>query len=121
MSSRVVVTGMGVICSIGNNLQEFEASLREGRCGLKPIDAKRFDTSDAYFRIQQGCTVDQELYGEISANDVSILTEFSVRSIREAVANAGLDLASVDPRRVGLCIGTSVGGSYPYMQWVQET
>ncbi|MEM1358531.1 MAG: beta-ketoacyl-[acyl-carrier-protein] synthase family protein [Bacteroidota bacterium] len=120
MSNRVVVTGMGVICSIGNNVEEFEVSLREGRSGLKPIEAGRFDASDAYFRIQQGCTVSPELYAEVNASDVSILTEFSVRAIEEAIEKSGLDLASVDPRRVALCVGTSVGGSYPFMRWVQD-
>jgi 3-oxoacyl-(acyl-carrier-protein) synthase len=66
MSNRVVVTGMGIICSIGNNLEEFETGLREGRSGLKPIEASRFDASDAYFRIHEGCTVDPELYAEIN-------------------------------------------------------
>lgn len=120
MSNRVVVTGMGIICSIGNNLEEFESGLREGRSGLKPIEASRFDASDAYFRIHEGCTVDPELYAEINDVDVSILTEFSVRAIREAMEKSGLDMKTVDPRRVALCVGTSVGGSYPFMRWIQD-
>jgi len=120
MSNRVVVTGMGVICSIGNNLKEFEVGLREGRSGLKPVEAGRFDASDPYFRNHQGCTVSPELYAEVNDVDVSILTEFSVRAIREAMTRSSLDLSTVDPRRVALCVGTSVGGSYPYMQWVQD-
>ncbi len=120
MSNRVVVTGMGVICSIGNNLEEFEAGLRQGRSGLKPIEASRFDASDTYFRIHEGCTVDPELYAEINEVDVSILTEFSVRAIEEAMEKSGLDLAKVDPRRVALCVGTSVGGSYPFMHWIKD-
>lgn len=120
MSNRVVVTGMGVICSIGNNLQEFEDSLRAGRSGLKPIEAERFDASDKYFRIHEGCTVSPELYADVEANDVTLLTEFSVRAIREAIAHSSLDLETVDPRRVALCVGTSVGGSYPFMRWVKD-
>jgi len=120
MSNRVVVTGMGVICSIGNNLEEFEAGLRQGRSGLKPIEASRFDASDAYFRIHEGCTVSPELYAEIDEVDVSILTEFSVRAIEEAMEKSGLDMATVDPRRVALCVGTSVGGSYPFMHWIKD-
>jgi len=120
MASKVVVTGLGVICSIGNNLDEFEQNLREGKSGLKDISANRFDISDDFFRSRQGCTIDQELYESVFQKDVTVLGELSVRAIDEALHRAQLDLSKIDPRRVGLCLGTSVGGSYPFMEWVKN-
>lgn len=120
MASRVVVTGMGVICSIGNNLQEFEINLRDGKSGLKEIQADRFDVSDPYFRSHQGCAIDQELYRRIFDKDVSMLGEISIKAIEEAIATANLDLSKTDPRKIGLCLGTSVGGSYPFMEWIKD-
>ncbi|MDZ4678912.1 MAG: beta-ketoacyl-[acyl-carrier-protein] synthase family protein [Saprospiraceae bacterium] len=120
MASKVVVTGLGVICSIGNNLDEFEQNLREGKSGLKDISTQRFDLSDEFFRSRQGCTIDQGIYETAREKDVTILGELSVRAIGEALERANLDLSSTDPRRVGLCLGTSVGGSYPFMDWVKN-
>ncbi len=120
MATRVVVTGLGVVCSIGRNLEDFEQSLREGRSGLKDIVAERFDLSDEFFRSRQGCTIDPDLYRDLSQKDVTMLVDISSIAIAEALEKADLDIGCVDPRKVGLCLGTSVGGSYPFMEWIRD-
>jgi 3-oxoacyl-[acyl-carrier-protein] synthase II len=120
MSTRVVVTGLGVICSIGKNLEEFESSLREGKSGLKKVTPDRFDLSDEYFRSQQGCTIDPELYRELNRKDETMLVDISSKAIAEALQRADLDIDKVNPRKVGLCMGTSVGASYPFMEWIKD-
>jgi 3-oxoacyl-[acyl-carrier-protein] synthase II len=120
MSTRVVVTGLGVVCSIGKNLEEFEHSLRQGKSGLKHITPGRFDVSDDYFRSQEGCTIDPDFYEALNKRDVTMLVDISEIAIREALEKADLEPDRHDPRKVGICLGTSVGGSYPFMEWIRD-
>lgn len=110
---------MGVICSIGNNLQELKENLLAGKSGLKKIPQERFSTSDPIYRNDSGCIIDQELYDSLQSKDETLLGELSKRTIEEALADAQLDLASVDKTRVGVCFATSVGSSYPFMKWIK--
>ena len=120
---RVVITGMGILCSIGNNLQEVKESLLTGRSGMRPIPPARFSTDQPVYRNQRGCVLDQALYEELQAKDDTILAELSKRVITEALHDAQLDVASVvsnSDNTVGLCLATSVCGSYPFMKWMKS-
>ena len=119
---RVVITGMGITCSIGNNLREVKESLLVGRSGMQPISRDRFDTNQPIYRNQSGCTLDQALYEELQAKDETILAELSKRVITEALRDARLDVESIaqqDEDTIGLCLATSVCGSYPFMKWLK--
>lgn len=118
---RVVITGMGVICSIGNNIQELRESLLSGKSGLKKIPHERFHTSDPIYRNDSGCIIEQDLYDDLLDNDELILGELAKRTITEAIQDAGLNVEAIDPTRVGVCVATSVGSSYPFMKWVRST
>ncbi len=120
---RVVITGMGIMCSIGNNLREVKQSLRVGRSGLRPISPARFSTDQPIYRNQRGCTLDQTLYEELQEKDDTILAELSKRVIAEALHDAQLNVTSVirnSDDTVGLCLATSVCGSYPFMKWLKS-
>lgn len=112
MDRRVVVTGMGVISCVGNDLGAFWDSLVTGRCGLGPVtkfDASRFRTKIAgevknfdierYLPPKEARRLDQFCHYAIGAGD-------------EALTNAGLarDLAGLDPRRVGVIVSSGIGG-----------
>ena len=43
MSERVVVTGMGVVTPVGQNVEEFWVGLKEGRCGIRPVEGVELD------------------------------------------------------------------------------
>ena len=119
---RVVITGMGILCSIGSNIREVKESLLAGRSGMRPIPEARFNTDQPIYRNHQGCTIDQGLYEELREKDETILAELSKRVIEEALQDAGLDVASVVQNghdRVGLCLATSVCSSYPFMKWLK--
>ena len=120
---RVVITGMGIICSIGNNLREVKESLLTGQSGMHPISPARFSTDQPIYRNRRGCTLDQALYEELQEKDATILAELSKRVIEEALHDARLDIPSVVQKShdtVGLCLATSVCGSYPFMKWLKS-
>jgi 3-oxoacyl-[acyl-carrier-protein] synthase II len=104
--TRVVVTGLGVVSSIGTGIAEYTAGLRAGRSGARPITV--FDTEG--FAHDIGCEVTDFDPGRwITAQPVENLgraARFSVAAARMAVEDAGLDL---DGRGM-VCLGTTDGG-----------
>ena len=109
MNKSVVVTGMGVISPIGNSLAEFRDSLRAGRSGECTIT--RFDTKDS--RAKRACEVKNFKPGwKTSILDPFI--QYSFAAAGEAVGNSRLDIAKIDPYRIGIVMGSSKGGMTTY-------
>jgi 3-oxoacyl-[acyl-carrier-protein] synthase II len=108
---RVVVTGLGIVSSIGVGAAEFAEGLRAGRSGARPIG--RFDTSG--FAHANGCEiVDFEPAQWVLRTPVTELGragQFSVAAARLAVADAGLAPGDLADRRGMISIGTTDGGS----------
>ncbi len=104
--TRVAVTGLGVVSSIGTGIAEYTAGLRAGRSGARPISV--FDTEG--FAHAVGCEVTGfEPERWITAQPVADLgraARFSVAAARMAVDDAGLDLTG----RGMVCVGTTDGG-----------
>jgi 3-oxoacyl-[acyl-carrier-protein] synthase II len=114
MSRRVVVTGLGVVTSIGHDVNSFWASLLAGRCGIERVSL--FDPSE--FACQIGAEVrnwDAAQHmdpKEARRNDR--YTHFGFVAAKQAVKDAGLDVANEDGDRVGVMIGSGIGGMYTY-------
>lgn len=120
MKKRVVITGMGILSSIGDTVEEFTSSLYNGVSGLKPIPAERFSTESRVYRNRNAHVIRQDLFSSLLADDETVLREASVRAIRQAITDAGLDMNTINKRSLGLCLGTSVGSNFPFMRWVNE-
>jgi 3-oxoacyl-[acyl-carrier-protein] synthase II len=107
---RVVVTGMGVIASLGHNVNDFWASLVAGKCGVDRVTL--FDAKD------YSCQIGAEVRGwdatqhmdakEVRRNDR--YTHFGFCAAKQAVADAKLDMTKEDADRVGVIIGSGIGG-----------
>mgnify|MGYP001198765701 CR=1 FL=1 len=107
---RVVVTGMGALAPNGNDVDTFWDALIGGRSGIAPIS--RFDIANH----------DIKIAGEVKNFDSNTVLErkearrndlfvhYGVYVSVQAVENAALDMSSVDPDRVGVIIGSGVGG-----------
>ncbi|MFI8362566.1 MULTISPECIES: beta-ketoacyl-[acyl-carrier-protein] synthase family protein [Streptomyces] len=108
---RVVLTGLGVLSSIGTGVEEFTAGLRSGRSGAGPITV--FDT--AGFEHSTGCGLgefDAEAWiRHLPVDSLGPATRFSVSAARMAVADAGLDLGTLRERPGMISIGTTDGES----------
>ncbi len=116
---RVVVTGLGVVSSIGLGAEDFLEGLREGRSGAKPITV--FDTEG--FAYANGCeVVDFEPLDWIRTLDAQQLgraSQFAVGAARMALEDAGLDVAELRDRRGLISIGTTDGASHDLDQLVE--
>lgn len=110
MSKRVVITGLGVVSPVGNNVQDFWASLISGKSGISKIS--RFDTTQFDCQIAGEVNdLDLEAAG-ISHKEARRLSRFikyaSVAAL-EAVKDSGLDI-SKDACEIGVHIGSGIGG-----------
>lgn len=107
--TRVVVTGVGGLCAIGNTVPDIWKAAIAGQSGVAPIT--RFDAS-GYETTFAGEVKGFDPANEIGRKDSRRLdrySQFAVVASRQAVADAGLDV-SQDPERIGVLIGTGMGG-----------
>ena len=104
------MTGLGCISPVGNTLQEVWASLIQGKSGAGPItlfDAAKYPTRFA----AEVKNFDPSLYlSHKESKHSDRFVQFAVASAKQAVADAKLDMSKEDPRRVGVWIGTGMGG-----------
>ena len=110
MSRRVVVTGMGLVSPVGNDIDTFWSSLCTGKSGIDRVTA--FDTSD--FDCKIGGEVKDVDFSqcfdpkEIKRTDRAIL--LAGVAADKAIKNSKLDLTSIDLERCGTIIGSGIGG-----------
>jgi len=111
---RVVVTGLGAVTSLGHNVDAFWAALVAGQCGIKRVSL--FDPKDYASQIGaevRGWEAAQHMDPkEARRNDR--YTHFGFVAAKQAVADSGLDVAKEDGDRVGVIIGSGIGGMYTY-------
>ncbi len=107
---RIVVTGAGVVSPVGNDVEACWNNLVAGVSGAGPIT--RFDVTN--FDTKFACEVkDFSFEGVIDRKDAKRMDRFvqyAVVAAAEAVRNAGLDPVRTDPERVGVLIGSGIGG-----------
>ena len=110
MSKRVVVTGMGAITPIGNNVEEFWKSVKEGKCGIDNIT--KFDTSEYEVKLAaevKGFVAKEHMEFK-TAKRMSTFSQYAVCAAKEAFEQSKIDMAKEDPFRVGVSVGSGIGG-----------
>lgn len=111
MHRRVVITGAGVISPVGNTVADFWSALCEGRHGVSAITG--FDTSRLKTRVAaQVKAFDPAEYGidKKEARRTDRFCQFAIASSKQALEDAGTDFKDLDPYRVGVMIGSGIGG-----------
>lgn len=110
MENRVVITGLGVLSPVGNDIPTFWNALKEGRSGidrLNSFDANGFDSRIAgevkgFDPLSYGLT-------KKDLNRMEKFVQFAVASSRQAINDAGLDLENEDKDRIGVIVGSGIG------------
>ncbi|QUH29438.1 beta-ketoacyl-ACP synthase II [Vallitalea guaymasensis] len=110
MKRRVVITGLGVITPVGNNVDEYWNNLKAGKIGFGEITS--FDSSE--YRAKIVAEVKnfeaKEYIERKKAKRMDRFTQFSIAAAKEAIDDSGLDLEKEDVERIGVIVGTGVGG-----------
>lgn len=110
MERRVVITGMGLVTPVGNNINEFWENIKNGKHGIGKIT--HFDTSDSKVKIAAELK-NFEPEKVLDKKEIRRLEPFSVYALyaaQEAVDNSGIDLEKIDPYRFGTIVGSGMGG-----------
>ena len=107
--TRVVVTGLGAITPVGNDVASFWQGLKDKKVGIAPITY--FDTTDYKAKLAGEVTdFDPKKYMDPkAARRMEPFSQYAVAAAGEAIAQAGLDMEKEDPFRVGTSIGSGIG------------
>jgi len=117
---RVVVTGIGAVTPIGNNINDFWASLIEGKSGAAPIT--RFDTSK--FKTRFGCELKDfnplDFIEKAEARKYDLFTQYALVAVEEAVKTGNIDFEKMNRNRIGVIWGSGNGGIETFQQQMTE-
>ena len=110
MMERVVITGMGAVTPIGNDVPTFWQSLKEGKCGIGPIT--HVDVTD--YKVKLAAEVKDfdvtQYVDKREARRMDVNCHFALAAAQQAVDQAGLKEGNFDPYRTGVIYGSGVGG-----------
>ena len=107
---RVVITGLGAITPIGNNVEEFWDGIKKGKCGIDKITA--FDASN--FKVKLAAEVKgynpEDHFDRREAKRLDKFSQYAIIAAREAWKDSGLDKEKENMERVGVILGSGIGG-----------
>ncbi len=110
MKRRVVITGMGAVTPIGNNIEEIWESLKNGKGGIGKVT--KFDASDYPVSIAGEVKnfMPEEYIDRKNLKKMDYFTQYAVYSSIQAVEDAGIKFENEDTERVGIVVGSGIGG-----------
>jgi len=107
---RVVITGLGALTPLGNNVGDFWENIKLGKSGAGPIT--RFDTT--HFKTKFACELKdfkpEDYFDRKELRKIDPFCIYAMIAADEAVKDAGLDIAAIDATRAGVLWGSGYGG-----------
>ena len=117
---RVVVTGLGALTPIGNNLAEYWGNLLLGKSGAAPI--KKFDSSK--HKVHFACELKDfdatQFFDPKEFKKLDPFSQYALITVDEAIKDSGLDLDSINKDRVGVIWGSGNGGIQTFQDQMME-
>ena len=110
MERRVVITGLGAITPIGNNVKDFWKGIKEGKCGIDEIT--HFDASE--YKVKLAAEVKdynpEDYFDRKAAKRLDTFSQFAIIAAKEAWNDSKLDKETENMERVGVILGSGIGG-----------
>lgn len=110
MERRVVITGLGAITPIGNNVLELWEGIKNKKCGIDEITL--FDTEN--FKVKLAAEVKnfnpEEHFDRRTAKRLDRFSHFALIAAREAMKDSEIDIEKIDKTRFGVAISSGIGG-----------
>jgi 3-oxoacyl-[acyl-carrier-protein] synthase II len=110
MARRVVVTGYGVVSPLGNTVQAFWANIKEGKSGIKKINSEDFNNISTQIA---GYITDFDAAQYLDKKELGkydLFVQYAVAAAQQALEQANLDIQNVNKERLGVYIGSGIGG-----------
>ena len=107
---RVVITGLGAVTPIGNDINTMWNSVKEGRCGIAKIT--HFDTTDKKITLAGEVKNfnPEDFIDKKEVRRMDRVTQFALVAAKEAMTDSGIDLETVDKNRFGVVFSSGIGG-----------
>ena len=107
---RVVITGMGIVSPLGNTPELFFANLMAGKSGIRRLQTDFAERLDV--KIAAPADFDPlQHFTKHRASGLDRVSQLSLHAANQALADAQLDLAQTDKSRIGVYLGTGIGGA----------
>jgi len=110
MERRVVITGLGCITPIGNNVEEFWKGIEDGKCGIDEITA--FDTAEHKVHLAGEVKnfIPEEYIDKKEVKRIDRFTQFALVAAKEVMEDSKLNVEEIDSTRFGVVVGSGIGG-----------
>lgn len=110
MERRVVVTGLGAITPIGNNVNDFWKGIKEGKCGIEEIT--KFDVTE--YKVKLAAEIKDyepdDHFDKKTSKRMDPFSQYAIIASREAIKDAGITPENTDMTRVAAIISSGIGG-----------
>jgi len=107
---RAVITGLGAVTPLGNNVEDFWTNLIKGKSGAAAIT--RFDTT--YHKTKFACEVKDfdplQYINKQEARKMDLFTQYALAATDECMSDSGIDLETCDRNKIGVIVATGIGG-----------
>jgi 3-oxoacyl-[acyl-carrier-protein] synthase II len=117
---RIVVTGMGIVSPVGSTVESAWASILGGKSGIVPIT--QYDVS-AYTTKFAGLVADfkvEDYMGPKEIRKTDPFIHYGVAAAKQALKNSGLEVTDANRERIGICVGSGIGGIGTIEEEVQK-
>ena len=106
---RVVITGMGTVNPLGNNVEDFKNAMFAGKNGIGIIT--KFDVSESKYKVAgEVKNFDAvEVLGKMTVRKTDPFTQFALAAAKEALEQSGI-VGTIESDRMGVCFGSGIGG-----------
>lgn len=111
MSRRVVITGLGVVSPLGNDITTFYSRLMAGQSGIKHLQLPFVDRLSARIGAQISDFDPSAHFSKMQLSGMERFSQFALVAAAQAVADAGMELAESERARAGVCMGSCMGGA----------
>lgn len=110
MERRVVITGMGALTPIGNSVKEFWNNAKEGKLGIDYVTLVNKDEVSVKVAGEVKNFDAAEAVGKKESKRLDRFSQFALACADEAIKSSGLDLDNIDKNRIGVLVGSGIGG-----------
>lgn len=110
MSRRVVITGMGAVTPIGNDVESFWSNSKEGKLGIDFIKSINIENVDVKIAGELKDFDAEFVVGKKESKRLDKFSQYAIVAADEAIKNSGLDLDNIDKERFGVVVGSGIGG-----------
>ena len=117
--NRVVVTGLGTITPVGNDVETFWKSLTDGKCGIDFIT--RFDTED--YKVKVAAEVKDfdplQYIPKSEARKMDLFCQYALAAAEQAVQDSGI-VGTLEPEKLGVYVGSGIGGMETFVAQTEK-